>query len=159
MRVSVASDADTEAYLEAIKLELRVWAAATGGRIGTVEIGRDLLDADLSVRVGPHHVYDCSAATSMWCGIFADGRHDPPRILRDGGIYICPWNFQAVPSDVLRVAHVVGHEMGHALGITAHSSHPTDLMYGDDVAIVAPSESYPWVTDRDLNTLGTAYWN
>ena len=157
LRVSIAGDPDTQSYLEAIKMGLMVWSAATGGTIGTVDIGIDAKEADLTVRVGTHPIYDCRV--DMWHGIFADAENPSRRILRGGTIYICPENFRATPSDVLRVANVVGHEMGHALGIAGHSTDAGDLMYENDVLGSAPADSYPWVSKRDLNTLGTAYCN
>lgn len=157
LRVSIASGGDTDAYREGIEKGLVVWTVATGGVIGAVEIGIDWPDADLSVQVGPHPVYNCR--TEGWHGIFADGQIAAPRIVRGGRIYICPENFGATPSDVLRVAKLVGHEMGHALGIGGHSTAPADLMYEDDASVNAPAGSYPWVTTRDINTLGTAYCN
>ena len=159
LRVSIASGGDNDAYREAIEKGLAVWALATGGVIGAVDIRTDWSDADLTVQVGPHPVYDCRNPRTRWYGIFVDRQVVAPRIVRGGRIFICPENFNATPSDVLRVAHVVGHEMGHALGIAGHSTHPADLMYEDDVAVNAPAGSYPWVTTRDLNTLGTAYCN
>ena len=54
-------------------------------------------------------------------------------ILRGGTIYICPDNFRATDAG--------------------------DLMYENDVSVTAPADSYPWVSKRDLNTLGTAYCN
>ena len=157
LRVSIAGDSDTQSYLEAIKMGLVVWSVSTNGTIGTVDIGIDAQEADLSVRVGTHPTYDCRV--HKWHGMFADAEHPSRRILRGGTIYICPENFRATPSDVLLVAKLVGHEMGHALGIGGHSTDAGDLMYDGDVLVTAPANSYPWVSKRDLNTLGTAYCN
>ena len=56
-------------------------------------------------------------------------------------------------TDSANITPAAAHEFGHALGIRGHSSDPSDLMsYSPKVyTLHGPSE-------RDLNTLKTAYW-
>lgn len=159
VRVWIAPDAATQAYREGIERGLTVWSIATNGVIGAVELSINASQADLSVQVGTHPSFDCRRPTSRWYGIFADATYVEPRVVRGGAVYICPENFNASPADVLRVAHVVAHEMGHALGIRGHSGDAGDVMYGDDFEVKAPAALFPWVSLRDLNTIGTAYCN
>ena len=157
MILSIAGDEQTLAYAEGIRRGAQLWAVASGGAFGTVDVGVNRSDADVTIRVAPAPTYDCRVPRQMYYGIFIDPETDPPRIRRGGDIYLCPENFGATPGDVLRVAKVVGHEVGHALGLAGHSGDAADLMYGEDYDVLAPAASYPWVSRRDLNTLGTAY--
>ena len=154
LRVAIAPG-ETEAYVTAIIRGLAAWGAATGSALGSVTAGVGLADADFTVRLGTHPVYDCRRPPTQWYGIFAERQVTAPRIISGGVIHFCPENFNAGPEDIERVAKVIAHELGHALGIAGHSDDSLDVMYGEDYA-VAPAR-YPYVSARDLNTLQIAY--
>ena len=58
---------------------------------------------------------------------------------------------------------LAAHEWGHALGIQGHSDDKGDLMYASTLRYVRPDGTYvpgqraQTVTERDLNTIRTAY--
>ena len=155
--LSIAAD-EAPVYLEAIKEGLAVWSAATNGAIGAVEVDLDLAAADLVLKLSHPEGADDDCYFLSCHGRFAEGVVDG-RFIRSGTILLYPANVgNLYPADFLRrsVAQLTGHEMGHALGLALHSNDERDLMFGRTLSAKAQA-AYPWVTERDLNTMGTAY--
>jgi predicted Zn-dependent protease len=62
-----------------------------------------------------------------------------------------PTQFPSMPNNFVR--HVALHEVGHALGISAHSSQSGDIMYG----IIYPKDESRSLSSRDQKTLLALY--
>ncbi len=151
--LSLAGDA-APVYVEAIKEGLGVWSVATGGVIGTVEADLDLPASDIVLTLADPPDDDCYLLECLGQFVRTLGAD---RMMRGGTIELYPAILGNHPADYLRriVAKLTGHEMGHALGLALHSVDDHDLMFHS--VYTATQTSYPWVSQRDLNTVGTAY--
>jgi len=158
-RVSLAAvGAAIEAYEQGIREGVVVWGLATGGTIGQVNVGLDLPNAELVVRVRENDDdQDCVLFDVCTERFFDAEVVEFARVLRHGTIVLIRDQIQREAANLEQyVAKLVAHEMGHALGLMLHSDNPADLMY-PRANRAAAGRAYPWVSERDLNTLGTAY--
>jgi predicted Zn-dependent protease len=150
--------ADAGMYEQGIREGAIVWALATHAAIGAVEVGMNLQQAHITVRLqeedalrGRHGVTNPRVSGRVLqpgteIVLFTHGI-----ATRVGLLHTPEAGYQVRPI----VAKVMAHEMGHALGILGHSSDPTDVMFAQEWASDAPP--YPWVTERDWHTLAEAY--
>jgi len=148
-------------YEAGIRLGTGVWALATGGSIGETIVDFDLPAAELSIRLIASDPDDAECRLLQLCyeGVFNATIIEDDRVLRRGEIVLVRDQIER-SADIVRnlreyVAGLVGHEMGHALGMSIHSPDPADLMYERwPRAIGRP---YPWASEADINSLNTAY--
>lgn len=146
------------AYERGIREGAVVWGLATGGAIGQVDVGFDVPDAELVVRMRESDDDpDCVLFDVCRNGFVDANVVEFGRLLRRGTIVLVRDQIQRSATDLQPfIAKLVGHEMGHALGLFFHSEDPADLMYPRS-NLAAAGRLYPWVSERDLNTIGTAY--
>jgi len=146
-----------QVYRDAIEAGLQVWSVSTAASIGVVDVAFDRAGADLVVQLSevpddPHD--DCNYFAQCDGEFVADALEG--RVLRRGRIVLYPAHVSVPPAELpAYVAKLTGHEMGHALGLSLHSSDESDLMFQN--ARRSTGRPYPWLSPSDLNTLGTAY--
>lgn len=143
-------------YDQGIRHGVIVWFLATQGIVGNVIVELDLNNPDVVIRL--------SAADEEERVFGIEGRFTwklvDHRRLGHGTIEIYPEVAQEIvrarhiPESSDYVANIVAHEMGHALGVQKHSNDRSDLMHSGRNHGAVP---YPWVTQRDLNTMQEAY--
>lgn len=157
-RASLALVGDqADAYEQGIREGAVIWALATQGNIGRVNFAFDV-EAEITIRLSEQDTDgDCVLFDVCSEGFFNPEVVEFDRVLRRGTIGLIRDQIRRqATSDVKGyIAKLVGHEMGHALGVRLHSDDPKDVMYGRTGR--AAGTPYPWVSQRDLNTLGTAY--
>ncbi|MGC8668112.1 MAG: matrixin family metalloprotease [Chthonomonadales bacterium] len=116
------------------------WVQATGGAV-TYELTSDANQADITITFA--HLGNTGWAGRTEYVVAGD------QTMIAAHVYL---NLDYL-TDPANLTPAAAHEFGHALGIRGHSSDPDDLMsYSPRVySLHGPSE-------RDLNTLKTAYW-
>lgn len=155
------NDAARTAALEAaVAAAIPGWnAAALYGEV-RLETTTDVANADVvvlySATAAPVDVSSCSPGGGFAYTTFCLDQSNPARLaifpLRTGGgnvkmlLTIRTTNIL----DAAQVRRLVAHELGHVLGISQHSSRPTDLMFPDPTATSLPSS-------RDRATLQVLY--
>jgi predicted Zn-dependent protease len=154
--LSIAGD-DVRIYEDAIREGAVAWSLATNGVIGAVEIGLNVPDAHITVGLSHQDLPEQQGVTYP---------KNTGRVLLPGTrilLFLDPIVAEAARIELTApnqlqpfVAKIMAHEMGHALGVLAHSPDPRDLMFGGrDWSQAAPP--YPWVTESDRHTVGEAY--
>jgi predicted Zn-dependent protease len=151
---SLALAADLKAvYLDAIMDGLQLWPGATADSIGRASVTLGEAQSDLRIRLGTYGSADDCDMLECW-GDFGPDQTEFGRFIRKGTITLYPQaiRFGAGPAREV-IARLVGHEMGHALGLGFHSDAPTDVMWS------RPAQSLvtPWISSRDVNTMLIAY--
>jgi predicted Zn-dependent protease len=143
-------------YEQAIRDGVIVWALATQSIVGTTILDFDLANPNIVARLEePDEDERVLQNEGTFTWLLLDARR-----LRRGTIRILPEIIREVTQNQRLeessdyIANIVGHEMGHALGVQKHSDDHTDLMHSFRNHGRIP---YPWVTQRDRNTMQEAY--
>lgn len=138
-------------YLDGIEHGVRLWAEATGGKIGDFEVNEDKPDSPVRISIAegplPDHAIGSTELTFTMSRIVS------------ATVLLTRSQFEGTAFLSNDVASTTAHEMGHVLGIVDHSPHPEDKMWtsGNFSAENAGREPSTLITSRDVNTLEEAY--
>jgi predicted Zn-dependent protease len=138
-------------YRDAVRDSARSWSDATEGRIGTIEFVEGTASAQIVVRFvsGPGVTAFAATTATMSGRLLTHAAAEIRRPARDVELLQ-----RGRGGDVAQVIQqVVGHEMGHALGIMMHSPSSRDLMAGE----IRVGRDGNAITAADRHTLLQAY--
>ena len=142
---------DSIPWTEGIPLGIRAWDVATQGKIGSTRFITSPDSADIVIRLAPFAGEDSDCFFLACLG---------ETLEQSGGGFLVHATIvlyaDAVQWSREKVAQITAHEMGHALGVLLHSESKADLMYFSEL-VVPTADEYPWITQRDLNTMAIAY--
>jgi hypothetical protein len=139
------------AYLEGIERGVGLWSEATRGRIGAVRLNTDRPDSRVKISLSEEPLPDGAIGLTE---LKFTGRR-----IASASVRLTRSHFEGTAFLAQDVASTTAHEMGHALGIVDHSSHPEDKMWVSGNFGVHNEGSDPerLITLRDVNTLEEAY--
>jgi hypothetical protein len=138
-------------YLEGIESGLRLWAEATGGRIGDFVVHDDRPDSPVRIAISTTPLPDNAIGSTELT--FTHNR------IVSANVRLTRSQFEGTAYLAHDVASTTAHEMGHVLGIVDHSPDPGDKMWasGNFSVDKAALEPASLITPRDVNTLEEAY--
>jgi predicted Zn-dependent protease len=144
-------EAQSETYLEGIERGVRLWAEATGGKIGDFEVNDDKPESPVRISIAKDPLPDDAIGSTELT--FTLNRIVSAEVL------ITRSRFEGTAYLSHDVASTTAHEMGHVLGIVDHSPHPEDKMWASGNFSGENREREPssLITPRDVNTVEEAY--
>jgi predicted Zn-dependent protease len=122
------------------------WKIATGGRVSYV-VTMDSEEADIVVHFEQR---SGSIQENSQLGLTTTIAVEATLVHADLNLHI--YELMSVEEALVGLRETAAHEFGHALGIKDHSDNPDDVMFPTH-----DSDNAKQLTDRDVNTLKTAY--
>lgn len=137
-------------FVNQIRKALDVWVGALGNQISYREVS---LPDEADIKVVWKNTID-TQGTSVEGGTSYTAGVTIPRIRNDQldamELTMATFDIEGKPQNAKAIYEVAVHELGHAMGLLGHSTHPGDIMYPENRGVVKPSQ-------RDLTTLLTLY--